>query len=220
MNALIDDCISFFAGCSFNYAICGGYALELFSNNRIRPHSDIDVWISDEDRERSLRYVLDQGWEIYEPIGDHLLRQIADPRRQRVESLCVFGIKPGCSFIDLEKTDDGSYEMHITNNEQLLFDFIELIFNPEKDGYFLFSQNQIIRRDMSRARLLSPEKIAYMAPEVVLFCKSGYIAREGYQEDFDVTVPLLSQEQAEWLLDSLKTAYPDGHTWIGPLLKK
>ncbi|EQG75203.1 hypothetical protein QKA_3256 [Clostridioides difficile DA00165] len=36
-------------------------------------------------------------------------------------------------------------------------------------------------------------------------------------KDFDVTVPLLSQEQRDWLVNALITAYPDGHAWIDQL---
>ncbi|HBH3022920.1 TPA: hypothetical protein KSG48_003475, partial [Clostridioides difficile] len=88
---------------------------------------------------------------------------------------------------------------------------------PQKDGKFLFSQNQRIIRDMDKARLITSYNIPYMAPEVVLFCKSIYIDRVGYQKDFDVTVPLLSQEQRDWLVKALITAYPDGHAWIDQL---
>ena len=214
MNKLIYECVEFFTGCNFTYAICAGYALELFSNTNIRPHSDIDVWISNADKEKSIRYVYDKGWDIYEPLGNMLLRHIKNPYEQSIEQICAFGIKPDCSFIELEKTDDGSYKMHIKNNQQLQFDFIELIFNPQKAGKFIFAQNQSITRDMDKALLLTPNNVPYMAPEVVLFCKSIYIDRDGYQKDFDVTIPLLSQEQSNWLKDALVTAYPDGHPWI------
>ncbi|EGT4680674.1 hypothetical protein DD083_01705 [Clostridioides difficile] len=217
MNKLIKDCVNFFNDCGFSYSICGGYALELFANMHIRPHSDIDIWISDTDKEKIIQYMLNQGWDIYEPLGNYLLRPIIDLNKQHIEQICVFAIKPDCSFIELKKVEDDNYKMNIQCDEQLQFDFIELIYNPQKDGKFLFSQNQRIIRDMDKARLITSDNIPYMAPEVVLFCKSIYIDRLGYQKDFDVTVPLLSQEQRDWLVNALITAYPDGHAWIDQL---
>ncbi|ENY8680511.1 nucleotidyltransferase domain-containing protein [Clostridioides difficile] len=57
MNKLIKDCVNFFNDCGFSYSICGGYALELFANMHIRPHSDIDIWISDTDKEKSIQSI-------------------------------------------------------------------------------------------------------------------------------------------------------------------
>ena len=109
--------------------------------------------------------------------------------------------------------------MTINNNEQLHFDFIELIYNPQKEGKFLFSQNQSISRKMDKAMMVTTDNIPYMSPKLVLFCKSIYIDRDGYQRDFDTTVPLLSQDQLDWLLNALIIAYPDGHAWIDQLSK-
>ena len=74
MNKLIDNCVDFFVDCGFQYAICAGYALELFSNRYIRPHSDIDVWIAKADKEKALRYVFDRGFVLYENMGKSVFR--------------------------------------------------------------------------------------------------------------------------------------------------
>ena len=84
MNKLIKDCVNFFNDCGFSYSLCGGYALELFANTHIRPHSDIDIWISDTDKEKSIQYMLNQGWDIYEPLGNYLLRPIIDLNKQHI----------------------------------------------------------------------------------------------------------------------------------------
>ncbi|NLL00764.1 MAG: hypothetical protein GX271_08915 [Clostridiales bacterium] len=32
--------------------------------------------------------------------------------------------------------------------------------------------------------------------------------------DFDITVPLLSDERKCWLIKALEASYPDGHKWL------
>lgn len=54
MNKLIKDCVNFFNDCGFLYLICGGYVLELFVNMYICLYSDIDIWIFDIDKEKSI----------------------------------------------------------------------------------------------------------------------------------------------------------------------
>ena len=50
MDNLISECNDFMKNCGFPYAFCGGYALELFLNKKLRPHSDIDISIFEEYR--------------------------------------------------------------------------------------------------------------------------------------------------------------------------
>lgn len=47
MERSVDECYDFMKGCNFTFAICGGYALDLFSNVQQRPHSDIDITLFD-----------------------------------------------------------------------------------------------------------------------------------------------------------------------------
>jgi hypothetical protein len=146
-------------------------------------------------------------------MGKSVFRLLENPYKQCAERFSIQAVKSDSSFIRFEKNDNGNYKLMLLKPEQSDFDFLDMMFNPQKDNKFIFEQNQVIWREMEKALLHTSEKIPYMAPEVVLFCKSIYIDREGYQKDFDVTVPLLSQEQINWLLNALATAYPDGHKW-------
>jgi hypothetical protein len=112
------------------------------------------------------------------------------------------------------------YKMEILYPEQLNFDFIEVIFNPEKDGKFIYAQNHSISSELEKAVLFSHDGIPYMSPELILFCKSIYHTREGYQKDFDMTVPYLSTESKNWLIEALELSYPGGHQWLDILRDK
>lgn len=217
MNQLISECFNYFKESSFSFNICGGYALELFINDTIRKHSDLDVCIFEEDKDEFIRYMHNKGWVIYEPLNDGSKRLISNPYEQKVEQICVFCVKPDCSFIKMHHMENELFKMEILNTEQLNFDFIEVIFNPKTDDNFLYAQNPEITRELSKAVLYNQNNIPYMAPEIVLFCKSIYITREGYKKDFDMTAPLLADESKNWLIHALEKSYPDGHEWLEAL---
>ena len=57
MNELINQCVNLMDGSGFSFNICGGYALELFINKTIRPHSDLDMCIFAEDKEKFIKLI-------------------------------------------------------------------------------------------------------------------------------------------------------------------
>ncbi|MGO0916180.1 hypothetical protein ACTPEM_23330, partial [Clostridioides difficile] len=60
--------------------------------------------------------------------------------RSAMQYTTTEGYEPLREKIELKKVEDDNYKMNIQCDEQLQFDFIELIYNPQKDGKFLFSQ--------------------------------------------------------------------------------
>ena len=231
MNKLILECYNFFKNCGFTYAFCGGYALELFLNKTLRTHSDIDTTVFEEDRINAIEFVLKKGWNIYEQKCDWIdhkvtnafLRQILSSSDKKIMELNhVWVMKPCCSLIKLEQKNDEEniYNYEILNNEQINFDFFEILFNKQKDGKFVVdsftSQGEYITRELDKAILYTDEGIPYLAPEVKLLIISHpeYLKSEYHKVknriDFDSTAPLLPKENRDWLINALETAYPDG----------
>ena len=228
MIKLISECNNFLKGCGFTYAFCGGHALELFINKQIRHHSDIDISIFDEDRKSIVEFMLSHGWNIYEhsPYSKQL-GLISGHDDDRVLSVhAVWAIKPGCSFIKIEPTpgEDNILDYEILSEEQLNFDFIEIIFNSQKDGKFICNKDKNITRELDKAILYS-SGIPYLAPELMLFIISNpvYMESEYHKEknyiDFNAAAPFLPVENKAWLINALKTAYPEGHERLD-ILKK
>ena len=97
---------------------------------------------------------------------------------------------------------------------------MEIIFNKQKDGNFVFdsftSQGKYITRELSKAILYNDEGIPYLAPEVKLLIIShpAYLESDYHKVknriDFDSTIPFLSEERRDWLIHALETAYPEG----------
>ena len=147
MNKLLSECNNFFKDCGFPYAIGGGWAFELFVNKNIRTHADIDISIFDEDRKRIAEFMLNKGWNVYAP--PKYLEQISSPDDDIVLNChAVWTFKPDCSLIRLnpEPGKENIYTHEVLHYEQLNFDFIEIIFNKQKDNKFIFdlfaSQNK------------------------------------------------------------------------------
>jgi hypothetical protein len=59
--------------------------------------------------------------------------------------------------------------------------------------------------------------IPFLSPEVVLFFKSETHLEPYYRKkslaDFFTTVPALSQERKQWLIDAIEMSNIDGHSW-------
>ena len=238
MIKLISECNDFMKNCGFTYAFCGGYALELFLGKKLRPHSDIDTTVFEEDKNNSIEFVLNKGWNVYEhkadwidnKIANNYLHPILNSSDERIGELrYVWAIKPGCSFFKIEPKsgEKDIYDYEILNGEQLNFDFFEILFNIQKDGNFVFdsftSQGKNITRELEKAILYNDEGIPYLAPEVKLLIIShpAYLASDYHrvknQIDFDSVAPFLPKENRDWLINALQTAYPDGHTRLEQL---
>ena len=69
MNKLIQEANELLKNGGFDYAFCGGQGLDLFLGYESRVHGDIDVCAFWEDRDRIIRYMQAQGFEVYEMLG-------------------------------------------------------------------------------------------------------------------------------------------------------
>jgi len=240
MVKIISECNVLFNDCGFSYAICGGYALELYYGKKLRTHGDIDITVFEEDRAKSVEYMLNKGWNVYEHKADWVdnkkanswLRLITNPNDERLPKLSVVWVlKPGCTLVEM-KTKSGEkniYDYEIKSNEQLYFDFFEINFNKRENGNFVFdsfnSQGNYITRGLDKAVLYTNDGIPYLSPEVKLFMNShpAYLKSDYHRDksmlDFNTIAPLLTKESRAWLINALETAYPDGLERITRLKK-
>jgi len=240
MIKIISECNDFIKDCGFLYAICGGYALELFRGTELRSHSDIDISVFEENKTSSIDFVLSNGWNVYEHIvewdfenhkkGNSCLMAILSSSDTNITGLKnIWVIKLDCSFFKIvPRPNEGTiYDYEILNSVQLNFDFFEIVFNKQEEGNFVLdtfsSQNQFIIRELDKAILRSKEGIPYLAPEVILsmmshpeYLKSDFHKTKN-QIDYDSTAPMLSKESRDWLINALEIAYPDGNSRIEQL---
>lgn len=222
MNDLILECNNFFKDCGFTYAFCGGYALELFLNKKIRTHSDIDITIFQDERKNMVEFVINKGWNIYSRNEMELNKIISSEDKKLFDGSTLWAIKPNCSFIKLREVSSNVFTYKTLVEEQLHFDFIDIFFNNKNGTSFICNEEKNITRKLDLS-IMYNNSIPYLSPEIKLFfdSKPRYMELPYFKNknrtDFEATAPFLSDEKRNWLINALEITYPDGHEWIGKL---
>ena len=89
MNRLVEEANTLLQGQDFSYAICGGFALDLFLGYESRVHGDIDVLAFWEDREKIITFMQSKGFCVFEMLGGGKVHRITDIRKQeKFTTLC------------------------------------------------------------------------------------------------------------------------------------
>ena len=212
MDRLIAEAGSFLSDAQIRWAVCGGYALDLFLERTIRKHSDIDICVFENDRDTILKYMLKNSWQVYEFRGQGKVRPLDDTTKSDVgrNLMCIKG---ECELVKFYPGEDpGALYHQFFHTGISTFNYIEFLFNKSNSNYFVFDEAKKIYRDMSKAVLFNGS-IPYLAPEIALLYKSSQAEREEYNYDFEQTYPHMSSEQKEWFSQKLDILYPEGHKW-------
>ena len=197
----------------FQWAVCGGYAIDLFLGQTTRIHGDVDVCVFEKDRDAALKYMLDTGWNVYEFRGMGKMRRLhagikSDAGRNL---MCV---KEGCQLVKFYPCEEEGMLYHEFKHVGIeKCDYIELLFNRTDDGEFVFSVDKGIKREINKA-IMYRCGAAYLAPEIVLLYKAAQPDRDENRVDFESVYPYMREEQKAWLMQSIEKLYPEGHKWL------
>lgn len=214
MNSLIHEANELLLKGDFEYAFCGGFAVELFLDKEVRRHGDIDIAVYWRDRDKIIRYMQSLGWHVYEMCGNGIAHHITDINRQIKAKRNIFCFKEDCELVKLKPYGEKDmYYLEFDSKGQSSFNFIEYLFNDRTETEFLYARNHDIGLELTEA-ILFRAGIPFLSPELILLYKSTDIAREGYQLDFDSAIPPMSSRRKSWLKNALNIMYPQGHPWI------
>ena len=212
MNRLLTEVKQLLQDAAFLWAVCGGFGLDLFLNEEIRNHGDMDICVFEENREMILRHMLERDWKVYEFRGMGKVRPMRDEQSSEPgrNLLCL---KEGCELIRFYPCDerDQYHRFFHTGIQEL--NYLEFLFNRAEKGEFLFDSGKGIRRNLTKA-IRHRDEIPYLAPEIVLLYKASSAQDGKNHSDFERVYPRMNQDQQNWLLESLKALYPQGHPWI------
>jgi len=222
MDSVIIESCDLIKKSGLQYVVCGGFAIDLFLNRKIRRHTDFDITIFEEDRKDILNFMLAEGWEIYDHIWDNegtdylIPIKSADCERALAAEM-VWSVKPGCTLLSVEpkEDEDGFFVYKMTSKEIKNADFIEICFDAKENNDFICNKKLNITRPLDKAILYNND-IPYLAPEVILYHKSDPVYMTWLKTIFDFyhTAHLLDDESREWLIESLRETFPDGHEWV------
>ena len=229
MNKIILQAYDLFKDSGFDYCICGGFALDMFVGKEIRMHGDFDISFFKEDKQKVIKFLQDNGWPIYartELREFFLVTDFSDGRLIELDNM--WAVKPG-SFVNMLPVENvqNAYTYKIIEPRLQGFDFIEISFDARENGYFVVDsedgKGERVERILDKA-ILYTDGIPYMSPELILFLKSHPFNMEHEylkpktENDFPAVIPLLSDEQRQWLMDALDKAWPDGYGWLDGLI--
>lgn len=213
MNGLVAEANALLKGQGFSYAVCGGFALDLFLGYETRTHGDIDILAFWEDREKIITYMQSKGYIVYEMLGGGKVHRITDIKMQEKLRKNIFCCTEDCELVRLYDTDEADvYWLDFQHTGLTKLNYIEFLFNEKTEEEFVYARDERVRRGMANA-ILETDGVPYLAPELCLLFKSADIEREGYQQDFELTVGKLSAEQRTWFENAMGLLYPDGHKW-------
>lgn len=176
-------------GYNLPWAVCGGWAIDLFLDRTIREHKDVDFAVLRTDQLILQEHLVSKGWTLEKAISGQLFPW------QRNE------------WIDLP--------VHVIwcKNSNASPDFIELLFNEVKDGHFLYRNDLSITLSVERMIVTSSSGVPILAPEIVLLYKSRYPENPSSAADFKNASPRLSSSSCDWLAAALRKSNPD-HPWL------
>ena len=213
MNRLVAEANAILKGQGFSYAVCGGFALDLFLGYETRIHGDIDILAFWEDRETIITYMQSKGYIVYEMLGGGKVHHITDISVQEKLRKNIFCCTEDCELVRLYDTEEPDvYWLDFQHTGLTQLNYVEFLFNEKTEEEFVYARDERVRRGMANA-ILETDGVPYLAPELCLLFKSADIEREGYQQDFELTIGKLSTEQRTWFENAMGLLYPDGHKW-------
>ncbi|MCI8388545.1 MAG: hypothetical protein HFE63_08795 [Clostridiales bacterium] len=219
MNRLVCQANELLTGRNFEYAVCGGQAIDLFLGYESRIHSDIDILSYWYCRDEIILYMKSLGFEVYEMLGGGKAHHITDISCQMKIKRNIFCCKDSCELVQLANTDEADIVyINFRHIGQRKLDFIEFLFNDHSETEFIYARNRNISRGLGDAILMS-DGIPYLAPEICLLYKSTDTERAGYQQDYELAYEKMDVSQREWLNEALKIEFPNGHKWMTDINK-
>lgn len=213
MNQLIRRANELLQNQGFEYAFCGGWAIDLFLGKETRKHGDIDILAYWTERDTIIQYMQSLGFQVYEMLGGGKAHHVTDIQDQLKCKRNIFCFTQDCELVCLsEANKQGIHSVDFKHIGQKKLNFIEFLFNDKDDANLFYARNHDVRLALSDAFLVR-DGLPYLAPEMCLLYKSTDIDREGYQSDFDNAILHMDQRQKHWLEDALEMLYPEGHKW-------
>lgn len=170
--------------------ICGGWALDLFLNRETRRHDDLDVALLRHDQRALYRHL--RAWDLHYATPTHTL----EPWDGRQLELPIHGIWARRSA------------------EPSVPWTCEFLLNEERDGEWVFRQNEAVRRPLEE---IGDERngVPILRPEIVLLYKSSERSPKN-DTDFAAVLPRLSHEASLWLRAALDR-HDARHPWVEAL---
>jgi hypothetical protein len=174
----------------FSWGLAGGYAIEQFTGKSLRKHDDIDVVVF-RDNQSAVQYWLSE-WQLYAADPPGVLRP------WNTQEYLPFGVHD----IWCHKIEAQVWQMQIML--------------AEAEGTEWFSRRNSNIRGKRNELFVDYHGIPCIKVEVQLLYKASNI-RPKDEFDFQMCLPLMSDDSRKWLAHQLQLSFPQGHRWLDSL---
>lgn len=177
------------------WALCGGWAIDLWLGRVTREHEDVDiaVWL---DEQRLYNTDL-ADWRLVAHETDEDDHQIPWDGHELAVRVHLHAAR------DLPPAR-------------------ELLVNERGEGTWTLQRNPMVALPQDRLTLPSPWGIPLMAPEAILFYKMVGDDRPKDRQDLTNVLPILGDRQRAWLHEAIGATKPDHsllHSLRGPCIR-
>jgi len=176
---------------AISWWIAGGVAIDLFVGYETRKHGDFDIGIFRKDQLILQAYL--NEWDL------HKTNQPGLKPWPKGEYLSI-----GVNQVWCRRAQASPWEM-------------EVMFMEVEGQRWYYRREPRVSGPISNLWMKTQEGIRYLAPEIQLLYKASKTPKEKDDKDFDIVLPLLSNEKKNWLKSALKVQFPEGHVWIEQL---
>ena len=198
MNDILSALNGLLRDAGIDWAVCGGWAIDLFLGRTTRVHGDLDLSVPERDRALIERLMRDRGWLVYEFRGQGRLRPLNDgaPSEPGRNLMCL---REGCELVSFWPCHEPGMVLHEWHSEGLrTLNYMEFLFRGREPFFGRRADQAIIR----------VEGIPCLAPEVVLRWKADQPERDVNRADMQAVLPRLDKEARAWLMEALPPAHP------------
>ncbi|MCL8011584.1 amino acid transporter [Streptomyces sp. AS02] len=188
--ASLSEVVARFSGLECRWWVAGGLAIELAVGQRIRPHGDIDVLLLRRDQRVAQRALAGWQWWAADPPGS---------------------LRP---WVSGEVLPRGVHDIWCRPG---LADpwRIQIMLDESHGQEWVSWRDPRVRRPIGALGMTTAEGVPFLAPEVQLYYKAK-APRPKDEEDFDAALPVLTDQQRQWLVDAISLTY-GAHPWAGRL---
>lgn len=184
MKAL-DPVIAVMQSTGSPWAICGGWAVDLFLGRVTRAHKDVDVAIPRRTQLQVQARLLVLGWTLKAAHKSEL-----------------------SPWVKGEVLELPRHTIWARKGDE----FFELLLNEWTETEFVYRRDSRIKMPVKQA-ICRDGDVQYLVPELVLLYKSSEPENEVNQHDLAVVLSALPPESKAWLAGSLAAVSPE-HPWL------
>lgn len=189
MSSEFQRLIKHFQDFHLPWAVCGGWAIDLFVGHQTRPHKDVDIAVFRHDQLAIQEFLVERNWHLKKIVDKELINWESD------DYLNLPAHNIWCNHADYPPN------------------YLEILFSDVVDGYFCFRKDFSIKRPIDKTFIQSLSGISILAPEIVLLYKSRNLDNPDYQHDFAISKTHLRPDQLTWLKNALQQFHGE-HPWL------